>query len=256
MKVSINVLKSVQENAVFYYEKAKKARRKISGAKKAYEDTLKKIENFKFKKKTKRIKEIRKKKWYEKFRWFISSEGKVVIGGRDATTNDILIKKYAEKGDLVFHTQLKGSPFVIIKAEGKKIKKQEIEEASIFCASNSKSWQAKATTAEVYYIKPEQLKKEFGLPKGTFMVYGPRTYLKPVLQLAIGLTKNNIPMCGPLTAIKKNCKKIIIIKQGSNKKSDTAKKIKNILQKKENISIDLDEIMQILPPGDCQIKEL
>ena len=29
------------------------------------------------------------KEWYEKFRWFYSSEGFLCIGGRDSTTNDI-----------------------------------------------------------------------------------------------------------------------------------------------------------------------
>ena len=48
MKVSINIFKSVQENASFYYDQAKKARRKIDGAKKAYEETLDKVENFGF----------------------------------------------------------------------------------------------------------------------------------------------------------------------------------------------------------------
>tara|TARA_Y100000310_G_scaffold1020_1_gene1441 strand:- start:33494 stop:34267 length:774 start_codon:yes stop_codon:yes gene_type:complete len=256
MKVSINIFKSVQENASFYYDQAKKARRKIDGAKKAYEETLTKVENFSFKKKSKIVKDSRKKFWFEKFRWFISSKKKIVIGGRDATTNDILVKKYAEKGDLVFHTQLRGSPFVIIKAEGKKVVKEEIEEAAIFCASMSKSWNAKATTAEVYYVKPEQIKKEFGLPKGSFMIHGQRNYSKPIIELGFGLFEGSIPMCGPLSAIKKNCKKILSIKQGKHKKSDVAKKVRYFLQKAELVDVALDEIMQALPPGDCDVKEI
>ena len=257
MKVTIDVLKSVPENAAFYYEQAKRAKKKIEGAKKAYEETLKRIELAESrKKKEKIVLEARKKHWFEKFRWFISSDNKVVVGGSDATTNDILVKKYAEKGDLIFHTQLPGSPFVIIKGDGKEIKKEEIEEAAIFCASMSKSWSAKATTADVYYIKPEQVKKEFGLPKGSFMIYGQRTYLRPILELGCGVWNDIIPMCGPLTAIKKHCKKVIIITQGDLKKSDAAKKIRYILEKAEKVHIDLDEIMHILPPGDCTIKEM
>ena len=255
MKVSINIFKSVQENAAFYYEQAKKARKKIDGAKKAHQETLDKIKNFAYKKTTKSIKNSRKKQWFEKFRWFYSSKGKLIIGGRDATTNDIIVKKYTEKGDLVFHTQLRGSPFVIIKAEGKKIAKEETEEAATFCAAMSKSWQTKATTAEVYYVKPDQVKKEFGLPKGSFMIYGERNYLKPVLEVALGIY-NGIPMCGPVSAAQKHCKKVILIKQGTKKKSDIAKRVRHLLQKAENVDVDLDEVMQALPPGDSEIKEL
>ena len=254
MKVSINIFKSVQENAAFYYEQAKKARRKIAGAEKAYQITLKKIENFKGVQKKTTTRSERKKYWFEKFRWFISSEGKIVIGGRDATTNDIIVKKYLEKGDAVFHTQLRGSPFVVIKSEGKKITKQELEEAAIFCASNSKSWNANATTAEVYYVKPDQLKKEFGLPKGSFMIYGPRTFMKPIIGLAVGLWKE-VPMGGPLTAVEKQCNKIITVKQGSMKKSDAAKKVRAILEKAEKVAVSLDDVMRVLPPGECTIKE-
>ncbi len=257
MKVTIDVFKSVPQNAAFYYEQAKRAKKKIEGAKRAYEETLKRIEQAESrKKKTKVVLEERKKHWFEKFRWFISSEKKVVVGGSDATTNDILVKKYAEKGDLVFHTQLPGSPFVIIKGDGKEILKEEIEEAAIFCASMSKSWSAKATTADVYCIKPEQIKKEFGLPKGSFMIYGQRTYLRSILELGFGLWNDTIPMCGPLTAIKKHCRKIIEIRQGDLKKSDAAKKIRYILEKAEKVHVDLDEVMQALPPGDCTLKEM
>ena len=122
------------------------------------------VRSRKLKIKKKKLKEVitRKKKWYEKFRWFVSSEGFLCIGGRDATTNDILVKKHMEKGDLVFHTQLAGSPFFIIKSEGKKIGKKTIEEAAQATASYSRAWKHGFTVTEVYYITPEQVKKEIG----------------------------------------------------------------------------------------------
>lgn len=151
---------------------------------------------------------------------------------------------------------MKGSPFVVIKTEGKKVTDEEKEEAAIFCASNSKQWQAQISLADVYHIKPDQVKKEFGLPKGSFMIYGERTYSKAPLELAIGIVQENKIMCGPLNAVKKQCKNILLIKQGSTKKSDAAKKIRYFFQQKEKVDIDINEIMQALPPGDCDIKEL
>ncbi len=256
MKVSIDIHKSVQNNAAFYYERGKRSKKKIEGAEKALQETLRKIENVELKKKKQVIREEKKKEWFEKFKWYISSSGRLVIGGRDATTNDIIIKKYLEPNDLVFHTQLKGSPFVVIKTLGAKPTAEEKEEAAIFCASNSKQWQAKISLADVYYIKPDQVKKEFGLPKGSFMIYGERTYLKAPIELAIGLWKEDKKvMCGPLNAIQKHCKYILLVRQGDMKKSDAAKKVRYFIHQKEKEDIDVNEIMQVLPPGDCSIKE-
>src|SRR3989338_5186397 len=249
MKVTIDIYKSVQDNAAYYYERGKRSKKKIEGAERAYQETLKKIQNFELKKK-KPVYVERKKHWFEKFKWYISSEGKLVIGGRDATTNDMIVKKYLEPNDLVFHTQLKGSPFVVIKTEGAKPTAQEKEEAAIFCAANSKQWNARISLADVYYIKPDQVKKEFGLPKGSFMIYGDRTYLKAPLELAIGITKDNRVLCGPLTAIKVHCKSVLLVRQGSMKKSDAVKKVRYFLHQREKIDVDLNEIMQALPPVD------
>ncbi len=256
MKITINIHKSVQENAAYYYERGKRSKKKIEGAERAYRETLKKIENVELKKQQQVEKIERKKQWFEKFRWYVSSEGRLVIGGRDATTNDIIIKKYLEQNDLVFHTQLKGSPFVVIKTEGAKPTQEEKEEAAIFCASNSKQWSANISLADVYYIKPEQVKKEFGLPKGSFMIYGERTYMKAPLELAVGVFQDNRVMCGPLNAVKKQCRQVLGIKQGSVKKSDAAKKIRYFFHQKGKVDIAVDDIMQALPPGDCDVKEI
>src|SRR3989344_6675109 len=254
MKITIDIYKSVQDNAAYYYERGKRSKKKIQGAERAYQETLKKIQHVELKKKKPVVQE-RKKHWFEKFRWYISSEGHLVIGGRDATTNDIIIKKYLEPNDVVFHTQLKGSPFVVIKAEGAKLTATEKEEAASFCASNSKQWNAGISLADVYYIKPDQVKKEFGLPKGSFMIYGDRNYLKAPLELAIGVTKDNMVMCGPLTAVKEHCKNVLSVRQGSMKKSDAAKKVRYFMHQKEKVDIELNDIMQALPPGDCDLKE-
>ena len=62
----------------------------------------------------------RKKEWFEKFRWFFTSDNMLVIAGRDATTNEIVVKKHTDKHDLIFHTEMAGSPFGVFKTEGKK----------------------------------------------------------------------------------------------------------------------------------------
>lgn len=43
------------------------------------------------------ISKLRKTYWFEKFYWFISSDGFLVIAGRDAQQNEILYRKYLHK---------------------------------------------------------------------------------------------------------------------------------------------------------------
>lgn len=46
------------------------------------------------------ITHMRKVHWFEKFNWFISSENYLVISGRDAQQNELIVKRYMSKGDL------------------------------------------------------------------------------------------------------------------------------------------------------------
>lgn len=46
------------------------------------------------------ISHMRKVHWFEKFNWFISSENYLVISGRDAQQNEMIVKRYMSKGDL------------------------------------------------------------------------------------------------------------------------------------------------------------
>lgn len=256
MKVELDLSKSIEKNAEFYYEKAKKSKRKIAGAESALKRTLEKLEKLnKEQPEIKTLKKVdqRKKNWYEKFRWFISSEGFLCIGGRDATTNDIIVKKHLEKNDLVFHTEAPGSPFFIIKTEGKKPGDATINEVAQATASFSRAWRNKLSMADVYSFSSDQIKKEFGLPKGSFMVYGKRNYFKPVIELAIGITNDGIIMCGPYHAIRKNCTFDILLRPGNTKKSDVAKEVKKKFERETTFKVQIDNIMQALPPGDCSI---
>ncbi len=256
MKVELDLSKTIEKNAELYYEKAKKAKRKILGAEAALKKTLEKLEKIKHEEpETKTLKRIehRKKVWYEKFRWFTSSEGFLCIGGRDATTNDIIVRKHLDKNDLVFHTEAPGSPFFVIKTEGKKPGQATINEAAQATASFSRAWRNKLATADVFSVGADQVKKELGLPKGTFMVYGKRMYFKPVIELAIGVTSEGIVMCGPHDSVSKNCTLDFLIRPGNAKKSDVAKEVKRKFESGTVFKVDLNDFMQALPPGDCCI---
>jgi predicted ribosome quality control (RQC) complex YloA/Tae2 family protein len=259
-EIILDLNKSVEKNAEVYYDSAKKARRKYQGAEKTLIEFRQKLEKLntekekaaeKLEKKKKDEKPKAEKLWYEKFRWFITSSGLLAIGGRDATSNDIIIKKHAEKDDLVFHTDLAGSPFFVVKAEGKAIDEQSISEAAVATACFSRAWKANLSTTEVFYVKPEQVTKEAKageyLGKGAFVIKGKVTYMHPNLKLALGITEGGKIMSGPETAVKKNCRDYVIIMQGSEKASDAAKKIR------KQIGGELDEIIRALPSGGVKI---
>ncbi|MBU3941500.1 MAG: DUF814 domain-containing protein [Nanoarchaeota archaeon] len=257
-RITLDIKKSIEQNAAVYFEKAKKSRKKLEGAKKAFKKSQDKLSLLNEKKKkivsSEKITEklIRKKEWYEKFRWFFSSEGFLCIGGRDATTNDIIIKKHADKEDIVFHTDMAGSPFFVIKADNRKISEKTMEEAAQATASYSRAWRLGLSSLEVFYVKPDQLTKKANsgeyIAKGAFMVVGKTNYIHPILEIAVGI-KDNIIIGGPINAIKTNSEKFVIVKQGKEKTSEIAKKIKKI------IGGSIDEITLFIPAGGSRIQK-
>ncbi len=257
-RIALNLKKSIEQNAAVYFEKAKKAKKKLEGAKEALKKIQDRLELLKERqdkeglalKRTEKI--PRKKEWYEKFRWFFSSEGFLCIGGRDATTNDIIIKKHADKDDIVFHTDMAGSPFFVIKANNKKIGLKTMEEAAQATASYSRAWRLGLSALDVFYVRPDQLTKEAGsgeyISKGAFMVKGKTNYMHPVLEIAVGIKDNRI-IGGPVNAVKNNSEKFVVIGQGKEKTSETAKKIKKI------IGGSIDEITFFIPAGGSRIQK-
>ncbi len=252
----LDLKKSVEENASDYYEKAKKIKKKIKGAEEALQQNIRKLEELekkkeKFESQEEKIKNAiaRKKEWYEKFRWFFSSDGFLVIGGRDATSNEVVIKKHTDANDLVLHTDMAGSPFFVVKSDGKKIPEATIKEAADATCTFSRAWKLGLQSSDVFYVSPEQVSKKTKageyMGKGAFMVYGKKNYVENEINLAVGITKDKAIMSGPVEAIKKNCEKFVILRQGDEKVSSIAKKINYKLGK----NLDLDEIIRSLPAG-------
>ncbi len=259
MQIEISLNQSVEENAATYFDLAKKSKRKMEGAKKALLESRKKLEELQKKEhlfleeeQQKREKKDIKREWYEKFHWFISSEGFLCIGGKDATSNEIVIKKHTDPEDLVFHTDMAGSPFFVIK-NGQKAGEITLQETAQAVGVYSRAWKLGHGTADVFYVKPEQVTKEAKageyVSKGSFMVYGKTNYLHPKLEYAFGLVDGRV-IGGPVSAIKKQTEKIVIVISGKEKKSDLAKKVRHRLG-----GGDLDEITKFLPSGEGDVKK-
>ena len=265
-EIKLNFRKTVAENAEKAYDDNKKLRRKLNGAEKSIKKTKEQITSAKKKDKIEKEKEIvivKKDRilWFERFRWFISSEGNIVIGGKDAKSNEIVVKKYLKEGDRYAHADIQGAPSCIIKSKDVKDKNLEIsektlEEACIFSASFSKAWKQFAES-QAYWVLPEQVSKtaqsgEF-VPKGAFIIRGKRNYYKCKLELAVGEIEIDDElkiMCGPVEAVNKMTNKYVIIQPGNIKKSDLAHKLA------KGFNAPVDSVDRVLPPGGATIVEI
>jgi len=260
MKIELDPKKSVQENATVYFDQAKKLRKKAEGARAAiarFAGQLRTLEKKAHKKEqeeraARKIKRTTPLQWFEKFRWFYSSEGFLCIGGRDATTNEIIIKKHTDPHDLIFHTEAPGSPFFVVKSEGKEIGEVTKQEAAIAAVTYSKAWKLGIVSTDVYSVDPSQVSKQAQsgeyLGKGAFMIRGKRTYYSVSLDLAIGKHENGLIMGGPRNAVRTHCEKYVLVQQGKGKPSNCAKKIARYLE------ADVDDVMRALPAGGGDVK--
>ena len=257
MQIELELNRSVDDNASGYYEKAKKARKKIDGVNKAIEIASKKLGTISDdelrleEKKAEKSKKVdRKKEWYEAYRYFFTTNNFLVIAGRDANTNEQIIKSHLEKDDLVFHTDMPGSPFGILKTNGSEPTAIDIDETAQFIASYSKAWSRGLATSEIYYVNSDQVTKEAKageyMSKGSFMIYGKRNYLNPILKIVIANVDGVIVASTP-SAIKNKTNNYVTLVQGSVKASTLAKDIRSL------ISGELDDIIRLIPSGGSKL---
>jgi len=222
------------------------------------------------------IKEQISKEWYERYRWFITTDGLLAIGGRDASSNSALIRKHMTEQDIIFHAEVHGSPFFILKNAMALVAAQEgkidssLQQVSQATISFSRAWRDGLSSADAYWVMPEQIKKgaptgQF-LPKGSFVIEGKRNYFKGVeIRLAIGIIQLNgreALVCGPEDAIKKSSIFYAVLLQGGIDPMNIAKKVKSEFVKisDDNIKIaesikrvSLDDIIRALPAGQSRL---
>jgi predicted ribosome quality control (RQC) complex YloA/Tae2 family protein len=244
---SLNLRRTLYENAAEFYDRGKRAKQKMAGVSTALEDSRKKLVEIE-----KRLSEvealknaapaealeelasrrIEAKEWFEKFRWFKSTEGFLVVAGKDAVSNEVLIKKYTATYDIVFHVDIVGSPFAVIKTEGKEPGAQTLRETAEFAAAFSRAWREGMGSVDVYWVKPDQLSKsgpsgEF-VPHGAFTVLGKRNWMRGTsLRLAVGLAEGEEPyfVGGPVDAVRAHAKIYVVIVPGDATGKDMLKQI-------------------------------
>ncbi len=239
------IASEIYKEAKSYEEGAKRLRKSVSRA------SVKENHAVKYK-------EVINREWYEKYRWFITSNGLLAVGGRDSSSNEALLKKIMKPNDLVFHADIQGSPFFLIPNNAEE---KSVMEVAIATASFSRAWRAGLSSADVYYVTPEQVKfsapsGEF-LPKGGAILVGQKNYIKGVkLQLGIGLAeiKSSLKVfSAPLASSSSHCKWFIEIIPGRLQQSDVAKKISKMLLSAYGTVPPVEEFQKALPAGNSDI---
>lgn len=259
--VELDAKGTVESNAQLYYEESKKARKKLEGLLAALGETRRSINDF-TRGQAKLTSTARpklagtKRFWFERFRWFISSEGAIVLGGKDAKSNDMLVKKHLQAGDRYVHADIHGAPSVIVKMkEG--VTEKTLHEACEFAVATSKAWNAKVGSGVGYWVLPEQVSKtpESGesLARGAFVIRGKRNYSEKLdIKLGIGEIEfegHRKIMCGPEGALRARSTRFAVIRPGQIDKDALAKNLAGLF------AVPIEEIQSILPPGDIKIIE-
>ncbi|MBI5001202.1 MAG: NFACT family protein [Euryarchaeota archaeon] len=254
--VVLQACEDIYGNASRYYEAAKTARSKLEGVMSAM-----KAEATKPARKAAPATKRRRKFWFERYRWFVTSDGHIAVAGRDARMNEEVVKKHVKNNDRYAHADVQGAPSVALKAEdlsGAQLPgftEQALEEACEFSLVHSKAWNAGLATGSAYWVLPDQVSKtpnpgEF-LPKGAFVIRGKRNYARKIaVKAALGAFEFNgerVPLCGPESAVAAHTSEHVTFVSGERNKAEFAKEMAR------RFDLDLDDVMRALPPGDVRV---
>ncbi|MCA1813106.1 MAG: NFACT family protein [Halobacteriales archaeon] len=266
-EVELALDRDVHGNAERQYERAKKHREKAEGARAAVAQRRvelaelqkegSKLADKVAKERAKRRFEPTKKLWFETYRWFITSEGCLALGGRDAQSNDKLVKKHLETNDRYVHADLQGAPSVIVKRGMlPEIGEASLREAAEFSVAYSKAWKSRIGQGEAYWVTPEQVSKtpmpgEY-LPKGAFIIRGKRNFLKVPLRAAVGpceVEGHRKVMGGPVGAVQARASEWVVVEPGTDDPNALANRLS------ERFQVPLEEVQAVLPPGPLRVVE-
>jgi len=262
--IALDIRIPVFENASQLYDRYKKSAEKAARSKEALEGTAREMEKLL----SVGMPEVevapppkrRKLKWFEHYRWFISSDGMLVIGGRDAKTNAEVVEKHMEPNDRHLHADIVGAPHVVVKSSGREVPETTIREAAEFAAMHSRAWREGLGALDVYWVMPEQVSRRAHpgtrLPKGSYVIKGERNFLKVPVRASVGvlaLEGEQVVTCGPSSAMRKHSRVVLEVSPGESKKSDLAREIQSRL-KEAGIEVSVDEVERALPPGKGEIK--
>jgi predicted ribosome quality control (RQC) complex YloA/Tae2 family protein len=293
--ITLEVSKTVHQNAQRYFGEASTKKSKAKGAQAALASTEQAREKAE-KRAAKdaaagrlRARQRSKRFWFEKYRWAMLSGGHLIIGGKDAKGNDLVVRKHLSSNDLYFHADLHGAPSCSLKlkdglapnqnpseaipkgvaslqlvqnlAEGiedaRELPESMHSEAAQIAVCWSRAWGSGGAAATAFHARPSQVSKttETGesLGRGSFVVRGQRVWHRDLpLELAIGMAVVNgipMPVSGTPATISENFERWGKVIPGREKKESVANRISKAT------GLTQDDLLSCLPPGNCSIED-
>ena len=288
VRVELYVDETVHQNAQRHFMVARTQKDKAKGAATALEDTeRKKRKEEKQRAKDEaagRVGRVKRSKrlWFERHRWTMLSDGRLMVGGRDARGNDTIVKKHLGREDIYVHADLHGAPSCSIRvAEGfqsdpapnptlpKHVpslrltqspdfgspNEMILEEAAQMAVCWSRAWGGGGGAATAYHVGSNQVSKtaETGesLGRGAFVIRGQRNWHRNMpTEISLGVVAINgipLPLVGTPAAIESVCERWILLQPGTEKKESIANRIAKAT------GLIQDDILGCLPPGNLQI---
>jgi len=256
-EVTLDYGLNLDANANLLYQRSKELREKAKGAEEALRETEAMIE--KRRKGAERKEALdkmtpTKQFWFERYKWFITVNSRLVMAGRDAKTNDQLVKKHLKPEDRYAHADVHGAPSVVVKT-GSEAVEEELREACVFALCHSKAWNAGVREGSAYWVHPDQVSKqpqagEF-VPRGGFIIRGKRNYFHHLpLEMGVGQFQHEGErkiMCAPRKTIESACDRYVIIAPGKEGRSFLSSQLAKVF------GVPEEEVSRILPPGDIEI---
>ena len=293
--VTIEASKTVHQNAQRYFEEARVQKNKAKGAQSALDETEesrnrveKRVAKEAASGKLRAAKRARRF-WFEKYRWAVVSGGHLLIGGKDAKGNDVLVRKHLSPKDLYFHADLHGAPSCSLKLkdglveskspqgivpdgvsslqisqmlgeemeDARELDDSVLSEAAQVAVCWSRAWGSGGAAATAFHVRSSQVSKttETGesLSKGSFVVRGERNWHRDLpLELAIGLAVVNgvpMPISGVPETISSICDRWAKVVPGREKKESIANKIS------KSTGLAQEDVLSCLPPGGCVLED-
>ena len=293
--ITLEISKTVHQNAQRYFEEGRSQKSKAKGAQAALagtEEAREKAEKRAAKDAAAgRLKARQRSKrfWFEKHRWAMLSGGHLLIGGRDAKGNDVVVRKHLSSHDLYFHADLHGAPSCSLKlkdglapnqnpseaipegvaslqivqnlADGTEDARELSEslhsEAAQVAVCWSRAWGSGGAAAVAFHARPSQVSKttESGesLGRGSFVVRGKRNWHRDLpLELAVGMAVVNgvpMPVSGTPSTISEYCQRWVKVTPGREKKEAVANRISKAT------GLVQDDLLSCLPPGNCSVED-
>ncbi len=199
-RVPLMVRRPLEQSARVLYEEVKRLQSKLAGARTALAETEGRLRELQppplapAATAAAPVAAARRSLWFEAFRWFVTSEGLLVVAGRDAASNDRVVKRYLRPGDVYLHADLQGAASVIVKHSADPrvpVGEASRREAGQFAVAFSKAWRAGLASASAFWVEPDQVSKagasgEF-VARGAFVIHGTKNFLRDLpLELGIG----------------------------------------------------------------------